>query len=284
MLKIGDYNTLQVARLARGGCFLESGDPIQPEIYLPKGETPPGVRPGRSIEVFVYNESKEKLGATTRVPLAKIGDFASLTVKEVTSFGAFLEWGISKDLFVPRKYWEKPLHKGERAVVYLRSDFEGRGIIGTCLIEEHLSVDAGDLQLNQEVDLILFAVSRLGYSVIIDGRYEGLLYHSDIFETVQVGDEKTGYIRKIREDGQIDVALHPQGFVQASDAASETILKALRRAGGFLPLHDKSRPQEIYASLKISKKLFKKTIGVLYREGAIEILEDGIRMVSKHGA
>jgi hypothetical protein len=283
MLKIGDYNTLKVTRLSRGGCYLESGEPRQQELYLPKKETPPGTRPGQSLKVFVYNESRQTLGATTAVPLARVGDIASLSVKEVTSFGAFLEWGIGKDLFVPRKYWKQPLHKGDRAVVHLRLDFEKLGVIGTCDVEPCLTSGSGSLEPNQEVRLILFEATRLGYKVAIDGMYQGLLYHGDIFESVKVGDEKTGYIKKIREDGQIDVVLQPQGFKPASDAAGEAIQKALRRAGGFLPLHDKSRPEDIYSHLKISKKLFKKTIGVLYKEGVIEIQEDGIRLASRKG-
>ena len=283
MLKIGDFNTLKVVRCSRGGCFLESGVPEQAELYLPIKEAPPGILPGQSISVFVFNDSKQKLGATTGVPLAKPGDFATLTVKDVTSFGAFLDWGISKDLFLPRKYWDRPLHKGERVVVFLKLDYEQRGVIGTCEVEQYLSKETEVLQPNQRVRLLLYSVTRLGYKVVINNQFPGLLYHGDIFESLQIGDERPGYIKKVREDGQVDVVLQPQGFKPSSDAASEKILAALRKSDGFLPLHDKSEPEVIYARLQMSKKLFKKTIGVLYREGTVELLEDGIRLTSQNG-
>jgi hypothetical protein len=281
MLKIGDYNTLKISRFDRGGCYLETGEAKQAEVYLPKRETPEGTRPGDRLKVFIYNESKDRLGASTGMPLARVGEFAALRVKDVTSFGAFLDWGIAKDLFVPRKFWNRPLHKDETVVVYLKLDYEQWGVMGTCQFDNFLSEAPADLRANQEISLLIFSKTRLGFEAVLDGRYRGLLYHDEIFEPLKIGDRKTGFIKKIREDGLVDVSLRPQGFRPAADMAGEIILKALRKEGGVLPLHDKSSPREIYDHLRMSKKLFKKTVGVLYREGTIKIREDGIELLSE---
>jgi hypothetical protein len=293
MIHIGDYNSLTVTRLARGGCLLDGGE--AGEIYLSKKETPRGTRPGDRIRVFVYNESKENLGATTVEPIAKTGDFAPMVVTSVEHFGVFLEWGISKDLFVPLKHLpqrEKPhrgkghshgkgerqeLQRGDVLVVYLTLDYEGRGVIGTTHLSSHFDRNTSSLEPNAEVDLIVFEMTKMGARVIIENRWEGLLYHGEIFEPLKVGARRRGYVKKIREDGLVDAALRPQGFVPASQQARETILAELDRAGGFLPLHDKSDPKQIRERLHMSKKLFKNTVGTLYKDGKIVIEESGIR-------
>jgi len=148
-------------------------------------------------------------------------------------------------------------------------------------LDSFFTGDTTGLSPNQKVSLLVFSESRLGFEVVIDNTYRGLIYHDEIFESVKVGDRKTGFIKKIREDGQVDAALQPQGYKPAADMAGETILKALKREGGFLPLHDKSTPRDIYDRLKMSKKLFKKTIGGLYRDGTISIKADGIELSKK---
>ena len=297
MLRIGDFNKLTVTRLGRGGCFLDAGE--KEELYLPKKESPKDIRPGDEMEVFVYNESKEKLGVTTVEPIAKVGDFAPMVVTSITDFGIFLEWGISKDLFVPRKHLperEKPhrgrksdqgagergeLKRGDIIVVYLTLDYEKKGVIGTTHLASHFDRETSGLEPNREVELIVFELTKIGAQVVIDNRWEGLLYHGEIFEPVKIGTRKQGYIKKIREDGLVDVALRPQGFVPASEQARKTILAALDREGGYLPLHDKSDPKEIRNRLHMSKKLFKNSIGNLYKDGLISIEDGGIR---RHGA
>ncbi len=275
MLKIGNYNSLKVNRMARGGCFLDGGSQ---EIYLPKAETPKRAAPGVELKVFVYNDAKNSLGATTGHPWAVVGDFAALEVVNTTNFGAFLDWGIEKDLFLPKKNWKGTLHPGDTAVVYVMLDYEQTGVIGTCHIEHHFDHDTSGLDFNQEVSLLVWNITKLGVQVIIDNRYDGLLYHGEIFEPIKIGDRKTGYIKKVREDGLVDVILQPQGFKPASEQASVTIVSALKKAGGFLPLHDKSDPQEIYKRLQMSKKLFKKTIGALYKDQKIILRDDGIEL------
>ncbi|MFO7730185.1 MAG: S1-like domain-containing RNA-binding protein [Spirochaetia bacterium] len=277
MLEIGDYNTLRVVKVARGGCYLD-GD--SREIFLPKADTPAGTVPGDELQVFVYNDGRDSLGATMKVPLAKVGDFAALKVVSTADFGAFLDWGLDKDLFVPKKNWNEPLNAGDTAVVYLMLDYEQTGVIGTCLLDPYFDPETEDLQFNQEVSLIVWEFTKLGAKVVIDNRYCGLLYRGEIFEPLKIGDRKTGYVKKVREDGLVDVILQPQGFLPASEQAAATILDALKRAGGSLPLHDKSEPREIYDRLQMSKKLFKKTIGALYKEQKITIHQDGIELNS----
>ncbi|MFO7850628.1 MAG: S1-like domain-containing RNA-binding protein [Spirochaetia bacterium] len=296
MIHVGEYNSLKINRATKGGCFLDAQE--EGELYLPKKDTPEDAKPGDTIEVFVYNESKEKLGATTREPFAEVGEFAPMVVTSITDFGVFLEWGIPKDLFVPRKHLperEKPhsakaprqkekLKEGDILVVYLTLDYEKRGVIGTTHLSSHFDRDTSALSVNQEVELIVYEVTKIGTQVIIDNRWDGLLYHGETFEPVHIGERKKGYVKKVREDGLVDVALQPQGFIPASREAEDTILSALDEESGFLPLHDKSSPKEIRERLRMSKRLFKNTIGTLYRRGLLLIEDEGIRRtVSKTG-
>jgi hypothetical protein len=281
MLKIGDYNTLRIVKLTKdGGAYLD-GDGR--DIYLPKEDLAVSkgrgkARPGDILRVFIYNDGRDSLKAAAAEPAAKVGEFAALTVKDTTDFGAFLSWGLPKDLFVPKKYIEGPLIPGDKTVVYVMLDYEKTGVIGTCKLDAYFDKDVSALQEGQEVSLLVFDFSPLGANVVIDNRHRGLLYRDEIFEELNVGDVKTGYIKKIREDGLIDAVLQPQNFPEASEQARETIMGALQAGGGFLPLHDKSDPDAIKKRLAMSKKLFKKAIGGLYKDGIINLEEKGIRL------
>lgn len=279
MIVIGDYNTLPVSRLFKGGCFLRAEYPPQPEIYLPKKDTPKNAYPGQTLEVFIYNESQDVLAATRTLPKARVGDFAALEVVEVTDFGAFLDWGIPKDLFLPKRKWRSPLHPGEKILVYVTLDYERTGVIGDSALERYVKRDTKGLEPNQEVRLLVWEKTKLGVTVIIDNAYSGLLYESELFEKLLPGEHRKGYIKQIREDGLVDVSLQPQGFIPASEAAAKTIMSTLHREGGFLPLHDKSPPEKIYDVLHMSKRIFKKTVGTLFKEGRIQIESDGIREI-----
>lgn len=279
MLKIGDYNTLRIVKVTKeGGAYLD-GDGR--DIYLPKEDLPENARPGDTLRVFIYNDAKDSLKATTAEPAAKIGEFAALKVESVTDFGAFLSWGLPKDLFVPQKYIEGPLIPGDKTVVYLMLDYEKTGVIGTCKLDSHFKKDISALEEGQEVSLMVFDFSPLGASVVIDNTYRGLLYRDEIFEEINVGDVKTGYIKKLREDGLIDAVLQPQNFPDANEQARDTIMRALQKENGFLPLHDKSDPEEIKKRLAMSKKLFKKAIGGLYKDKIISLEDTGIRLKSR---
>jgi uncharacterized protein len=283
MINIGQYNELTFEKIDKSGgavlrgSGLSAGNTDQ-SFYLPKYEVPKGTRTGDSLTVFIYNDAKDSLKATTKKPKAVVGDFAALEVKSALDFGAFLDWGIPKDLFVPRKYQTHPLKAGEIAVVYLHLDYEKTGIMGNGKLDDFFSREVEVLEENQEVDLLVYGLSRLGASVVVANKYQGMIYRNEIFEDIHLGDKKTGFVKKIREDGKIDVALQRQGFLAASADARDVILQALRDARGFLPLHDKSSPSAIKNRLGMSKKLFKKTIGVLYKEGRITLEETGIRL------
>ena len=212
-----------------------------------------------------------------------MGEFAALEVIEVTGFGMFLDWGLHKNLFVPTRNIRTELKPGDMAVVKIIADYSGRGVIGTCrfdeLFEEPSEEIRETLKQNTQVELIVYGFSRLGVRVIVDKKYSGLLYRTEVFEDLRIGEQHTGYIKKMRDDGLIDVALQPQGFFAATKDARAIILDALESADGFLPLHDKSSAEEIKARLLMSKRVFKKTIGGLYKEKKISIGEDGIRLL-----
>ena len=208
-----------------------------------------------------------------------MGEFASLEVKSVTDFGIFLDWGIKKDLFVPKALLRKDLQAGEMAIVCLIPDFDGIGVIGSCQIDEFLDKEVKGLKEKQKAELLVFGISDLGYRVIVANRYKGLLYRNEVFEELQIGDIRKGYIKKIREDGLIDASLQPVGYRDAARDMRPKVLEALEAAGGFLPLHDKSSPEVIKNRLQMSKKNFKKTVGLLYKEKKIVIEERGIRLV-----
>ncbi|MBN2443176.1 MAG: GntR family transcriptional regulator [Spirochaetales bacterium] len=276
MFDIGKFNTLKIKQFVKGGCYL---DGETRDIYLPKIETPRNCRVGDVLEVFIYNDAKESLKATVKRPLAIVGEFAVLKVKDVKNFGAFLEWGIAKDLFLPQKYIQVPLEIGMKVVVYVMLDFEEKGIIGSCYINRYLKKEVDELQENQGVDLLFVKETQLGFEVIIDNTYPGLVYKNEVFEDIEIGDKKKGYIKKLREDNRIDVSLQRQGFIPASTDAKEIILKTLKENNGFLPFNDNTSPEKIKSYFHISKKLFKKIIGGLYSKKIITIEDDGIRLL-----
>ncbi len=246
------------------------------EILMPAYEMPDDVRTGDTLKVFVFMDGKDLLKATIIKPRAKVGEFAALKVKSCTKFGIFLDWGIKKDLFVPVRKLRGELKEGDLAVVQLVPDDDGMGVIGNGLMEGCFSNDLSRLKENQKVSLLVFGLSNLGFRVIIDNKYQGLLYRNEVFEELRIGDLRQGYIKKIREDGRIDASLRPQGYRSSSRDACQTIMEALDAQGGKLYLHDKSSPDAIKKQLQMSKKLFKKAAGSLFREGKIRMEEDGI--------
>lgn len=276
-MKIGDYNTVGIVTLTETACFLNAGGDT--DIYMPADEVPEGRVKGDRIQVFLYRKSKDEICATTVRPYAKMGDFAALEVTDCTSFGLFCDWGLPKDLFVPTRNLRTELQAGDIAVVKIVPDYEGLGVMGTCKFDELFDDDFSTLHPNKQVELLVYGIGELGTRVIIDNRFKGFLYRNEIFEKLRIGDSHTGYIKKIRDDGLIDAALQPQGFFAASREAGAVILEALEDADGFLPLHDKSSADDINHRLCMSKKVFKKTIGGLYKEKKITIETGGIRLL-----
>jgi len=216
--------------------------------------------------------------ATLDEPLITLNSFAYLLVKEITSVGAFLDWGLEKDLFVPFSEQNVKMEEDRRYVVYLYFDEESERLVASNKINKFLNNDDINLQPDEEVDLLVFKRTDLGFKVIINSRYEGLTYHNEIFQTVQVGDALRGYIKTVREDGKIDVILQKGGF-RHMDANTERLLHYLRTHKGFIPLTDDSSPEDIAYLLKMSKKNFKKASGILYKQRLINLIPDGIELI-----
>lgn len=273
MLEIGRRNTLRVERIDEEGAWLMAG--IE-RALLPKRELPESLAPGDEVTVFVYNDHAGEPVATLREPLAEVGECALMKVRQINRYGAFLDWGLFKELLVPPKEQPEPMKVGQRYVVKVRLDRQGRPL-GTARIDQSLvNVDV-NLEEGQEVDLLVWRFTPLGARVVINRRYDGLLYRDEIGNRLNYGDRLTGYVKKIRGDGKIDVTLRRGGGGEF-DEARDRILSAIRAKGGFLPLHDGSSPEEIRGALGMSKKLFKKAVGGLYKEGTVGLERNGIRL------
>lgn len=274
-VKLGEYNTLEVVKTVDFGIFLDGGN--EGEILLPAAYVPEGVKVGDQLEVFLYLDSEERLIATTQKPLAKVGDFACLEVAWVNQFGAFLKWGLMKDLFVPFREQKQRMTVGNRYVVYVMVDEESYRIMATAKVEKHLSKDKAPYAGGEEVDILVWEKTDLGYKVIVDNKYAGLVYSSEIFTDIETGMKMKAYIKQVREDGKIDVALQKSGFTHAVEV-SDVILGKLKDAGGRLPFNDKTSAEDIYSTFGVSKKVFKKAIGTLYKSRQIVITDDGIML------
>ncbi len=276
MLLVGQYNQLKISRINATGAFLftDEGDLLLPGKFIPLG-----AKPGDDIDVFVYCDSEDRLVATTQKPDAVVGEFALLTVKDThDAIGAFLDWGLDKDLLLPFAEQPAPVEKGDRVLVWLYLDQSGR-IAASARWERQLRPADGSLRVGDEVALMAYAVTDLGIKVIINNRYGGLLFRNELFSTPVRGERLKGFVRKIRNDGKIDVTLRKGGF-QETEEDRELILSALKNCDGFLPLTDKSAPEEIAGLLSLSKKSFKKAVGGLYKEGLILMTAEGISLPS----
>ena len=273
MLELGKYNRLEVKRISSTGATLasEAGD-----ILLPKRYVTAGLKPGDPVNVFVCRDSQDRLIATTRAPKAQVGEFAVLEVTDTGPVGAFLDWGLEKDLLVPFSEQPVPMKKGERHLVGVYLDNSGR-IAASAKIGKFLETEHIPLHVAEEVDLMIYALTDLGAKVIINGRYGGLLFKSELHGNPLPGARFKGYVSMIRADKKIDVTLKKRGE-QGLEGSKERVLKTLAATGGFLPLGDKSPPDLIGEVLKMSKKTFKKAIGSLYKEGFVELTEKGIKL------
>ncbi|HRH03055.1 MAG TPA: S1-like domain-containing RNA-binding protein [Bacteroidia bacterium] len=275
MLELGKFNTLKIARKVDFGVFLSSGTD---EVLLPKKYLEPDMEIGSEVEVFIYKDSEDRSIATTQKPYAQVGEFAYLKVKEVNSFGAFMDWGLEKDLLVPFREQDKKLEAGKSYVVYVYVDKLTKRIAASAKINRYAKNEGVQLSENEEVDLLLFKQTDLGYGAIINNLHQGLIYKNEVFTNLAVGDKVKGWIKTLREDGRIDLRLQKVGF-ELSDDAQDIILKKLAEKNGFLALHDASEPQLINKELGMSKKTFKKAIGGLFKSKRISIEENGIKLL-----
>jgi len=278
MIKVGKYNTLKIVKDLDFGVYLDGGDGS--EILLPARYVPKNVKPGDEVEVFIYHDNEGRLIATTANPLATVGEFKFMEVKSVNNTGAFLEWGLMKDLLVPFREQKASMKEGNWYLVYVHLDHVSGRIVASAKIEKYLDNVPPDYCFNQQVDLLVVEDTEIGYKVIINNLHWGLLYRNEVFLPLEKGAQLKGYIKEVREDDKIDVSITPLGYGKV-EGISGIILESLRINGGFLALHDKSDPEEIYALLSVSKKAFKQAVGALYRQRLITIDEDGIRLTNQ---
>ncbi|WP_454784627.1 CvfB family protein [Legionella sp. WA2024007413] len=274
MIKVGQFNRLKMVREAPFGVYLQGGE--WGEILLPNKSVPKGALVGDVVDVFVYFDSEDKIIATTMRPLATLGSFAFLKVIDVNPVGAFLDWGLEKDLLVPHSEQHRPMEKGKFYLVYLKQDNQGR-IIASSKIDYFLDKTPAHFNPGDEVSLLIAESTPLGRKVIINNSHWGLIHTGDIFQTLTYGKKIKGYIKKMREDGKIDITLRQIGQSSINDLA-QRILSKLEQSQGFLALHDKSSPAEIQQMFSESKKNFKSAIGQLYKRGLINIEANGIRL------
>lgn len=275
MIQIGNYNHLAIDRITPSGAVFKSdeGDVLLPMRLLPKG-----AEAGTLLDVFVYVDSDGRLTATTKKPRAVVGELAFLTVKETTTVGSFLDWGLEKDLLLPFGEQTEPVRRGDRVLVWIYLHDSGR-IAASAKLEKFIKPVDDTLSEGAEVDLLVYACTDLGAKVIINNRFGGLIFNTELVVKPSYGERLRGFVKKIRDDGKVDVSLRRGGAVEA-EKDREIILAALAAHNGFLPLTDKSPPEAIAELLRLSKKSFKKAVGGLYKEGALSMAPDGIRLRS----
>ena len=277
-LQIGRTCQLKVNRQVEFGFYLDGGEQYG-EVLLPNGEIRPDidVHIGEPLEVFLYLDTQERIVATTHMPLAQVGDFAYLEVAWVNNFGAFLHWGPLKDLFVPFREQKMKMMKGHSYIVHVHLDPETYRIMAIAKVEHFLSQDFPPYRTGDQVELLIWQKTDLGLKAIVDGRYGGLIYDTQMFRTLRTGDRVKGYISQVRPDGKLDLSLQCPGQRGVEDFSAQ-LLRHLQMNGGQTPLGDKSPAEEIYALFGVSKKVFKKAVGDLYRQRLIEISDTGIRL------
>lgn len=274
MVELGKYNTLKVVKKVDFGLYLDGGEDVG-EILLPSRYVPEGTRIGDEIEVFVYLDNEERLVATTQDPLAQVGDFAYLKCSWVNEYGAFLDWGLMKDLFCPFREQKKKMEIGEKYIVHVHLDEDSYRIMASAKVDKFLEKEPAPYSNGDKVKLLVWQKTELGFKVIIDNRYPGLVYDNQVFRYLTTGDRLEGFIEQVRADGKIDVSLQTTGR-QHTEEFSDQLLFYLRNNGGRCFLHDKSPAEDIYERFHVSKKVFKKGVGDLYKKRLITITPDGL--------
>ncbi|MBR5204097.1 MAG: GntR family transcriptional regulator [Bacteroidaceae bacterium] len=272
---LGKYNQLEVVKEVDFGVYLNGGD--DGEILLPSRYVPEGCKPGDMLNVFIYLDNEERLIATTLQPKVQVGEFACLEVAWVNEYGAFLDWGLMKDLFVPFREQKQKMQKGHRYVVHAHVDEDSYRIMASAKVERYLSKEMPSYQPGEEVEVMVWQRTDLGYKVIVDNQFSGLVYQREIFKALEPGMKMSAYIRQVREDGKIDLTLQKDGLQKVGDFA-EVLLQYIKDHDGYTPLNDKSAAEDIYDAFEVSKKTFKKAVGDLYKKRLIVLVENGIRL------
>ena len=274
-VKLGKYNQLEVVKTVDFGVYLNGGD--DGEILLPSRYVPEGCKPGDVLNVFIYLDNEERLIATTLQPYVQVGEFACLEVAWVNEYGAFLDWGLMKDLFVPFREQKMKMQKGHRYVVHAHVDEDSYRIMASAKVERYLSKEFPEYQPDEEVEVMVWQKTDLGYKVIVDNKFGGLVYQKEIFKPLEPGMHMQAFVRQVREDGKIDLTLQKDGLQKVDDFA-EVLLQYIKDNDGHTSLNDKSPAEEIYETFGVSKKTFKKAVGDLYKKRLIVLVEGGIRL------
>ena len=277
MVQIGKYNNLRIVKEVDFGLYLDGDE--HGEILLPIRYVPPNSKVDELIEVFIYLDSEDRIIATTEMPYAIVGDFALLNVSAVNKYGAFMDWGLLKELLVPFREQKETMAEGKSYIVYVYLDTKTNRIVASAKIDRFLDKEEHDFEENQEVDIFTCNKTDLGYKVIINKTHWGLIYENEIFQRIPRGKYLKAYIQKIRDDEKIDVSLQKPGFGKIKDL-SDIIIEKLKGNNGILTISDKSPPEEIYKMFEVSKKSFKKAIGTLYKKKIIKIEKNSIKLLN----
>lgn len=278
MVQIGKINRLSIKEIQSETIQLDGGG--SGDILLRDHLSSRNYNAGDEIDVFVYVDRQQRLLATTQKPQAMVGEVARLRVVDATEAGAFLQWGLEDDLFVPKSEQQEDMKEGKSYVVFVFLSEKSNRITGSSKIEKYLNKKTPEYEEGEEVDIIIYARSELGYSAVIDNLYTGVIYENEIFQKIEIGRQQKGYIKKIREDFKIDLRLQQAGY-GGVDNVCRTILKKIDKCGGTVPVTDKSQPEDIYNLFGVSKKVFKKAIGALYKKQLIILGTDGIKLSEK---
>ena len=275
-VKLGKYNQLTVVKEVDFGVYLDGDD--DGEILLPTRYVPEGCKPGDVLNVFIYLDNEERLIATTLQPLVQVGEFACLEVAWINEFGAFLDWGLMKDLFVPFREQKMKMQKGRKYIVHAHVDEDSYRIMGSAKVERYLSKDMPQYEPGEEVNILIWQKTDLGFKAIVENKFSGLLYQNEIFQPLETGMQLKAYVQQVRQDdGKIDLVLQKLGAKKVDDF-SDVLLQHIKDNDGFTSLNDKSAAEDIYDTFGVSKKTFKKAVGDLYKKHLIVLEEGGIRL------
>lgn len=274
-IELGKYNQLEVVKEVDFGVYLDGGE--DGEILLPTRYVPEDCKIGDILNVFLYLDMDERLIATTLTPFVQVGQFACLEVSWVNQYGAFLNWGLMKDLFVPFREQKMKMQVGRKYVVHAHLDEESYRIVASAKVERYLSKEQPEYASGDEVDILIWQKTDLGFKAIIDNKYSGLLYENKIFTSLETGMEMKAFVKQVREDGKVDLILQKPGFEKIDDFA-KTLLDYIKEQGGRINLNDKSPAEDIYDTFGVSKKTFKKGVGDLYKKRLVVLHEDGITL------
>lgn len=276
MVQVGKYNTLRVVKQVDFGFYLDGGE--DGEILLPKRFVPRGLKEDDELEVFIYHDNENRLIATTQKPYGAVGDIVMLKAVDQNEHGTFLDWGIMKDVFLPLSQTESRIYEGEKYLVMLYIDQKTGRVTATERLWKFLNNDELTIKELDPVDIVVYRKTDIGYEVIINNKHIGLLHYNEVFRELNIGDKEKGFVKKIREENKIDIALGERGYKRV-EGESDKILRLLQENNGYLPFHDKSDPEEIYDFFGMSKKTFKMTTGALYKQKKIELTKTGIKLV-----